>query len=415
MINLEIFNNVNRNTTIILLIGIIIGATGGWLVKPVAPAPPADAVSKATAPRTKLPTRDDAAKREKSRAAARWVARMEKEGVRGVTKEIPPGGIRSVMEEMMASTWGGMSEKQAAQLVFLMEIWAEQDAKGALAWARGLDVPQHRGIALAGVAAVIGKKDPMAGFEIYTEAGVATVPIHSDSLSRMMYDVYQQSAAKGADALLEVARRTPENKAGMLEAIQLDYPEGFDFAKLLDGLAALEAAGGDGGRVLRTFVPSDSLGKWALRDPDAAFDHALSRTAEGRRVRLDDMDYEMARKSGTSEAVRWMGEKLASLEPSQFATLLPESGLLDNEGRLRSYIGIMPEAAAREFRYQAIKVTPRVIEILLDVPEAEDRLAVIERLRGVEEPEYIRSAMKQWEVPQERIDRVMRTVTQPAE
>jgi hypothetical protein len=405
-------NNVNRNTTIILVTGIIIGATSGWLVKPVTPAA---AVSKFAGPKTTLPTRDDTAKREKSRAAARWVARMEKEGVRGVTKEIPPGDIRSVMEEMMASTWGGMSEKQAAQLVLLMEIWEEQDAKGALAWARRLDVPQHRGIALAGVAAGIGKKDPMAGFEIYTEVGVADVPIHSDSLSRMMFDVHRQAAAKGADALLEVARRTPENKTGMLEGIRMGYPEGFDFAKLLDGLAALEAAGGGGGRVLRTFVPSGALGKWGLRDPDAAFDYALSRTAEGQRVRLDDVDYEMSRESSTSDAVRWMGEKLASLEPSQLATLLPGSGLLDNEGRLRSYIRIMPEADARELRYQAIKATPSVIEILQDVPEMEDRLAVIERLRGVEEPEYIRNAMKQWEVSQERIDRVIETVTRPAE
>jgi len=400
---------VNRNTTIILVTGIIIGATGGWLLKPTTPAA---AVSKATGPQIKLPSRDEIAKREKRRAAARWVARMDQEGVRGLLKEIPPGDIRSVIEEMMASTWGGMSEKQAAQLVFLMEVWTEQDAKGALAWARGLDVPQHRGIALAGVAAGIGKKDPMAGFEIYTEVGVATVPIHSDSLSRMMYDVYRQAAAKGADALLDVSRRTPEHQVGFIEAVNVNYPEGFDFAKLLDGQAALEAEGGDGGRVLRTFVPSGVLGKWGLRDPDAAFDYALSRTAEGRRLRLDDVDYEMTRESGTSEAVRWMAGKLASLEPSQLATLLPGSGLLDNEGRLRSYIRIMPEAIAREFRYQAINAAPGVIDILRDVPEVEDRLAVIERLRGVKEPEHIRSAMIQWDVPEERMERVLKTVRQ---
>lgn len=411
----EIFSYMkNHNTALILLTGIVIGAAGGWLVKPATPAAPADAVLKAEGPGTKRSSRDDAAKLEKSRVATRWIDRMERDGVKDVAKEIPTGDIQATMEKMMASMWGGMDEEQVGQLMCLMEAWAEQDAEGALAWARRLDVPRQREIALTGVAVAIGKKDPMAGFEIYTEVGEVNVHINSDLLSRMMDEVYQQATAKGVDTLLDIARRTPENKTRMLESVSIDYPEGFDFAKLIDGLAKVSSPEG-GGRILRSFTPSSPLGKWALRDPDAAFGYALERTGEGRYVSLDEVDYEMARKSGTTEAVRWMGEKLASLERDQLEALLPQSGLLNSPGRLRNYAGVMPEAAANELRFQAIKASPYAIEVLQDVPSVEDRVAMIERLRGVQKPGLIRSALQQWKVPQDRIDEVMKTVTQPAE
>lgn len=397
-----------------LLTGILIGVAGAWLVKPSSPASLKDTVQKVARSDTKRTTRDDASKLEISRTAARWIDRMEKDGVEKVGEEIPTADMQPLMEKMMAAMWGGMSEQQVGQLMFLMETWAERDAEGALAWARGLEVSRQREIALTGVAVVIGKTDPMAGFEIYTEVGEVNVQIDSDPLRPMMDEVYRLAAAKGVDALLETISRTPENKMRIHPRVSIDYPEGFDFAGFIDGLAAVNRPDGKVW-ISRSFTPPDPLGRWALRDADAAFDHALARTGEGRYASMDEMDREMSEKSGTTEAVRWMGDKLASLEPGQLAALLPRSGLLNSPGRLRSYAAVMPEAAAQEFRVQAIQASPYLIEMLQDVPGMEERMEVIERLRGVKEPGFIRSAMKQWQVPQERIDKVMQTVTQTGE
>ena len=406
-----IFIKVKHPVAFTLFTGILIGVAGAWLVKPSSPARLKDTFQNAARSDTKRSTRGDAAQLEKSRNAARWMDRMEKEGMDKVAEEIPTADMQPLMEKMMASMWGGMSEEQAGQLMFLMETWAEQDAEGALAWARTLEVPRQREIALTGAAVVIGKEDPVAGFEIYAEVGEVNVQIESGPLRPMMDEVYRLAAAKGVGALLEIVSRTPENKTRTHPHVSIEYPEGFDFAKFIDGLATVNSREGKGW-ISRSFTPPSPLGRWALRDADAAFDHALTRTGEGRYASVNEMDEEMSEKSGTSEAARWMGEKLASLEPAQLATLLPRSGLLSHPERLRSYAAIMPEAAAREFRFQAIQASPHLIEILQDVPEVEDRLAVIERLRGVKEPGYIRSFMKQWQVPQDRIDKVTQSVTQ---
>jgi len=401
---------MNRNAILTLLTGIVIGAAGGWLAKPETQSSRNAEVSSGK-PGTKRSARNDAPMLEKSRDATRWEERIGRDGVAVVAQEIPTGDIRSVMEKMMASMWGGMDDRQVKQLMLLMETWADQDPQGALEWARGLEVPRQREIALTGAAVAIGKDDPMAGFEIYTEVEAVNVQIDSDPLRPMMDEVYRLAAAKGVDALLEIVRRTPENKTRTRPMVSIDYPEGFDFARFIDGLATVNLPDGKVW-ISRSFTPPDPLGRWALRDADAAFDHALTRTGEGRHMSVDEMDREMSQKSGNTEAVRWMGEKLASLESARLAALLPRSGLLNSPGRIREYAAVMPEAAAQEFRFHVIQASPYLIEMLQDVPGMEERMAVIERLRGVKEPGFIRSAMKQWQVPQERIDKVMQTVTQ---
>ncbi|MBK1818048.1 hypothetical protein JIN84_20665 [Luteolibacter yonseiensis] len=219
---------VNRDTTLTLLTGILIGASGGWLVKPGIPARTGTEPGSART-ETKRTTRQDAVALQKSRDATRWAERIDKDGVVDVVKEIPTGDIRAVLEKMMASMWAGRDDRRVNQLMSLTGTWAERDPEGALAWARGRDVPGQRQIALTGVLLVVGKTDPMAGFEIYTEVGEEHVPISSERLSDLMRDVYELAQEKGLDALLDIVRRTPETK-GSLEMVHVAYPDGFDFA-----------------------------------------------------------------------------------------------------------------------------------------------------------------------------------------
>lgn len=70
-----------------------------------------------------------------------------------------------------------------------------------------------------------------------------------------------------------------------------------------------------------------------------------------------------------------------------------QSGLLNSPGILRKYIAAMPEESVAEF--QSIQASTSTLEILQDVPEVEDRLAIVRRLREVTDPKYIRHYLTQ--------------------
>lgn len=352
---------------------------------------------------------DDAAK-EKGRVAKRWVDRAESEGMTAVAGQIPPTEMAVVMEEMFSSMWGGLDDKQMADVLRLMVSWAKQDKEGALAWARNLTVPQQREIALTGIASVVGKDDPMAGFGIYVEIGELNTRASGHVLTNMMRDVYRLAAEKGADAVLDITRRSPANNSGVIHHVALEYPEGFDFAKLMDGLAGISRSNMS---FDKSIVPPDPMGQWVLRDPDAAFGYAASSIANGGRVSLSDMAYEVGKKSGLLEARRWMAGKMAAVPSDQIPRFIHGAGLLTSPGLFRQYLQEMPEESAAEFRLQSLKVQPMIaMDLLLDIPSLDDRVALVERLRAVKNADPILDKLRKWEVPQERIDQVGETIRQ---
>ncbi|RYD17803.1 MAG: hypothetical protein EOP88_24800 [Verrucomicrobiaceae bacterium] len=347
---------------------------------------------------------------ERGRAAKRWIDRAETEGMEKVAPEVPPDDMAAVMEKMFSSTWGGLTGKQMGDLLRLMISWAKQDKDGALAWARNLEVSQQREIALTGIAAGVGKTDPMAGFEIYSETGTVTTAAAGRALEAMMEEVYRLAAAKGAEALVDIARRSPVNETRTIHGVRLEYPEGFDFATLMDGLAKISRSNMIFDKAI---VPPDPMGQWVLRDPDAAFDYVASRIANGGQLRLDSMVYEMGEKSGSLEARRWIAGKLASVPSDQIPAFVRGAGVLNSPGIFRQYLQEMPAEAADEFRLQSVKLYPGyAMELLLDIPSVDDRVALVERLRGVKDADQILAQLKKWEVPQERIDQVGKTIRQ---
>lgn len=57
--------------------------------------------------------------------------------MRQVAKEIPAGDFRRLVEMMMESVWGGMTDVRQQRLGALIGELALRDQQGALAWARG--------------------------------------------------------------------------------------------------------------------------------------------------------------------------------------------------------------------------------------------------------------------------------------
>lgn len=401
---------MNKNSALTLASGILIGAAGGWFLKPVPPAASIGADHRATEPDMKRSLRTTDAARERERVANRWIGRAGAEGTEKVAKEIPADEMRAVMEKMFSSMWGGIDEKQMGDLLRVMIAWADKDKETALAWARNLEIPQQREIAMTGIARSIGKTDPMAGFEIYSETGTVTTAAAGRALEGMMEEVYRLAAAKGAEALVDIARRSPVNETRTIHGVRLEYPEGFDFATLMDGLAKISRS-----NLIfdKAIVPPDPMGQWVLRDPDAAFDYVASRIAKGGQLRLDSMVYEMGEKSGSLEARRWIAGKLASVPSDQIPAFVRGAGVLNSPGIFRQYLQEMPSEAADEFRLQSVKLYPgSAMELLLDIPSVDDRVALVERLRGVKDPSHILGQLKKWEVPQERIDQVSEAIRQ---
>lgn len=394
---------------LLVLVAFALGAATGWVVKPASPAGIQPVATKADRDRPARAPADDQAK-----ATRQWMDRIATSGVKGVAKEVPLGDMKALVEGMMASMWGSMSDAQQQQLAGLIGEWANRDREAALAWARALSQPQQREVGLVSIAAAVARNDPRAGFEIYAELEEVATPMGGRMLSFMIRTVYNEAAQRGIPALLDVVKRTPLNKTRSCERIQIAYPDGTDFKALMDGLMAVKTPEG------KPFEPSNPLGPWGLKDADAAFAYVTLRASEGQRMELDGMVYELGEKWGTVEAKRWMGTKLASLKPAEQRALLSQAGLLNSPGILRSYIAEMPTAeAAAEFRFQVIQYSAERkfnpgYEILNDVPDVQERVAMIERLRDVKDDRGIRMFLKNWEIPADRIDQIVKTVSQPA-
>lgn len=393
--------------------GFALGAATVWLAKPEhveAAIPPSKSE------RSREARRNDAGK-DRSREARRWMDRIEAEKVGDVAKDVPTGDLRSVIEGVMESVWGGMNRQQQEALFTLISEWARRDPKAALAWAHSLRQPTQREVGLISIAAAIAEKDPRAGFEVYSELPEVRTSLGTAVLEKMFNSLYQEAAGKGPAGVLEFARRIPKNETNMIMGIRMDYPEGFDFATLADGLSKITSDS----RTRLPFEPTSVLGAWALRDPDAAFDHVIAQSANGQRQDIVSLASSISEKSGSLEGEEWMGGKLASLGPEEQFNLIKQSDLLNSPGILRRYIAAFPgDEAAAEFQFQVIRASSDGtygpgLEVLNDIPEVGDRVAMISRLRGIKDATALRSAMKGWNVPSERIEQVVAEVLRPVD
>jgi hypothetical protein len=390
-----------------------VGFAAGWLTKPVHPAAFPPSGKSAQRPRPPRPAREPS---PQTKAGRHWIDRIKTSGAREVAKEVPTGDFKEVIEGLMAKVWGGMTQSQLEQLVVLIAGWAGRDMDGALEWARGLDNPKQREVGLISIAAKVAKTDPKAAFEIFAEVEEVATEARN-YLSPTMRTLYNDAAKQGVKAILDLANRTPHNGTNSSEGISIDYPAGFDFRALVDGLLKTTDLGGNQ-ELSKPFSPSDPFGPWALQDADAAFDYVVTCTSQGQYLRWSGMTYELGKKLGTLETERWLGSKLGELTPGEQQALLQKSDLAQSPGYLRKYIATMPPEAAAEFRFQVLDHSKGMliatVEILNDVPEIEERVATLERLRGVNKNSGLRTALKGWNLPPDRIERIIETVESKA-
>ena len=397
-----------------IVLAALAGVAIGWVIKP--PPSHAGAAQETNEPVLKRETRRVG--NEDSRIAARWIDKMgtgDLAKIGSVAKELPAGEMKAVLNSLMEGVWGSLSDLELARMKLLIAEWAEKDPEGALAWARNLRHPQQRELGLTCIAVAIGSKDPEKGFGIYAELEKVRMPLDPNLIYGVVATTYKNAAKEGAEALLDVLRRTPdsEGSAGNNRmAFPIEYPPGFDFAALMKGL-------GEAGYFKfpeqnnKSLSIHGTLAQWALKDREAAFSYLMENAKEGTSYQFQYLTAIMAEKEGKARTQAWLGEKLSAMDSAQRQQLVKGSMLMDSNDELKGFIEAMPtEEAAMEFRYDILQAAGEAgwggkYSILSEVPEIEDRLAVIERLQNMRDTDRLETQLKEWNVPQERINGIV--------
>lgn len=397
---------------VIVVSACAISFLAGWATHSVVvdgQAGPRDAPAANESVQARRRTPDD----ESRKLVARWMDRLDRDDVRQVAGEMPTGELRTVIDGVMDGVWGDLSSADRKKLEALIGQWALQDPDAALTWARGLRHPQQREVGLTYIAATLAESNPQRAFDIYAEQEKVTGWLGRDKILALITRLSAEAVAKGPQALLDLQRRIPQNETNGITGVTVTYPEGFDYARMLDGLAESEKNGsGDW-----PYEMSSPLGQWAVKDPDAAFAYISTKAGEGYRFQFYDLTGELEGKWGATATNEWLGQKISSLDPAARKSFMELSGIINSPGSLAGIInGVTDTAAANDLRYEAIQstasTTPRNFEVLADLPN-EEKIAIISRLRGMKQTEYLRSMMVKWEIPQAEMDRLLESARLP--
>ncbi len=320
-----------------------------------------------------------------------------------VAAEVPTEDLSFVIAGIMESVWGVLSAQDQRKLEVLIGKWAGRDPDAALAWVRNLRHPQQRELGLSSIAAALATTDPERAFEVYTEQERVTLWVGRERIEPLLSRLFQEKAAMGPHALLDMIRRLPENGTNGITGLAIQYPEGFDYAALLDGLA--EAGIGTEGA--KPYEPTSPLRQWAVEDPDAALDYLVSSVNTGTRFTLGDLTADMKVKWGREPTQAWLGGKVAAMDSAQRQAFFKGTMLLNHPTQLAEVIGgIADHAEAQEVRYEALQAgvdgAPLNFTLLADLP-TEQKLEVLGRLRGMEDTALLEQMLSVWEIPAERI------------
>jgi len=403
---------MNFRPVVIAVSGCVISFLAGWGTHTMVAGESGrsrDVAAEASSWQTRRRAPDD----ELRKVTARWMDRLGRGETKQVAAAIPPGELRAVINGVMDGVWGDLSSSDRKKLKALIEQWALHDREAALAWARGLRHPQQREVGLTYIAAALAEIDPKRALDIYAEQEEVTLWLGRDKLLALITKLSAEAVARGPQALLDLQRRIPQNETSGIMGVDVTYPDGFDYAVMLDGLAE----SGKNGRASWPYQMSSPLGQWAMKDPDGAFSYISKKADAGTHFQFYDLTERLEGKWGGTSTNEWLGQKISSLDPASRKSFLELSGILNSPGSLVGVInGVADATAANELRYEAIQstasTTPRNFEVLADLP-TDEKIAIISRLRGLKHTDLLKSVMTKWEIPQGEIDRLLESAKLP--
>lgn len=280
----------------------------------------------------------------RAQAAAQWLAKGGSEtNLLANMKELEVDEIGLFLEALMAQIGpDGVPLNHRGELKELIGKWGEADFDAAWAWALTCGNSGWGSSAKIALLEKLVLRDPKKALALEIEE-LRADPQHISSVIPQLMDAKAQEGAKALlDFIDSLPKRTLTASLGGAE-----YPEGFDFAILMDGLA-IYSANGEGQRP--PYVPGSPLDIWAAQDPEAAgkwwLEHQSSEIAEWSRV-LDGV----FRKLGVDEGSQWAAEQFSQADAGAQGRMMekitfgggPEAGT-----RANAILSHLNDPAARE-------------------------------------------------------------------
>lgn len=315
-------------TTLAFLAGFAIA----WLAKPVTARVTDELIP---APRMRAERSAHATHHPASAKPAEFFQRMQEAGsnkskrdavLAAVTLAEIPGLLADFQARAGVSGLGGQEMIQFHELV---KTWYAKAPEVALAWLHGLSKPRDRELLLEQIAVGLAETDLNGALALLRQErsneqeGVA-IPS----------ELIEKAVTQGEDKLVEVCRLGLGLGRGGDKGTQSTFPEGFDFKRVLDGLAEGLADFGKGGGYDN--LPGNLVGEWTKRDPQAAWawlqqGKAFKRPGkfEGRN---DEFFVSYARSTPPNEVGRFLGTVFSTVnygDANCALTAKPSLELLD--------------------------------------------------------------------------------------
>lgn len=256
-----------------VVIGILAGAVGGfilaWQLKPADGNPESAA---ATPLRTKVERRPTilhpSGKPVPSAFSRQWEEADQTDDTEEKRKALLAALDSDEFPQLLAeisgkSGFNGLDFVEIEQLHELFKAWHAKAPEAALEWLRALPKAEDRQQLLCEIV------DEAAEIDLEGALALLRQNARDDGYISIPNSVLEKAAGQGASKLLEVCKLgIGANERPVFSSWSVSYPEDFDFKRVLDDLAATQAAFREGERF--GAVPSNLLSEWGKRDFQAA-------------------------------------------------------------------------------------------------------------------------------------------------
>ena len=266
------FNNheILVKRAVYVAVGIFLGFAFAWLIKPEKAAGTVTIESQRT--RAKYPIRStDKARAFTDQEADEFFKHMRQAGTDQEQRDalfgqISDGEVRALLEELrVRAGYDGLDDADEMAIRGLLTTWYLRSPAAALAWLQYVDNDAERNKLVGGIVENLASRDLDAAMDLLRKQGPDRLGIQAFSSG-----LFEAALGRGVGGLLEVCGigiyRGPSRG---ISSQRVTYPDGFDFRRALDGLAEIKAAIGGDAKFMA--LPSDLVGEWTKRDPQAAW------------------------------------------------------------------------------------------------------------------------------------------------
>ncbi len=260
-----------------MLTGLVVGFVVAWQIKPTA----GNAESAADMPlRTRVERRPTTSnplgKPAPSAVLQRWEELQNDDDGEGKREALLSALCKEEFPQLLAeisskARFSGLDDP--SQLHDFFKAWHSKAPDAALVWLRTLPKVQDRQRLMLEIV------DEVAESNLEDALAMLRQNVHAEGYISITNMVLEKAAAQGAEKLMEVCKLgIGAVERPVFSSWQVSFPEGFDFKRVLDDLAATKAEFGEGERF--GAVPTNLLSEWGNRD----FQAALAWLKEGKDV-----------------------------------------------------------------------------------------------------------------------------------